>query len=311
MGNHSVAVVLCNGSFATVTTDLAFRNPYGYLPAVYFAHLPFFGFLALSYTTLTVVLGVVLLIRRHIALPLQYAVLGLAVVSLLQYTFAFFVAQTGNETGQPPCCPARAIAVVGVLLGTLRNGLSRGLLLAVCLGFGVVHVRLDKRSTYALVALMALYIFFDANFEINVLVTDDPLEPQFWQLPVLVLDLIFLLYIYSALVNTARNLHEEQQSAKLDMYRWLGRVLGVFVLGTLTVNLVITGAVFGCALMKQTGRGDGGEWIRLFYDACCIAVFLQGGTCRGRHCGSSPTSGTCGTLVDSWRCVARSLCAGG
>jgi len=69
--------------------------------------------------------------------------------------FAIFVAH--NESGLPFCCPTKPEVVAAAVLTALKWAASHALLLAVCLGYGVVVPKLPRRQAVALAALSVLY----------------------------------------------------------------------------------------------------------------------------------------------------------
>ena len=62
-----------------------------------------------------------------------------------------------------------------------------------------------------------------------------------WALPSFVADLVFLSWIYSALITMLQKLRAANETYKLDMYTKLGRTISVFVLlfAALTVAMVM------------------------------------------------------------------------
>ena len=187
--------------------QLTFANPYGYLPAQLYGMLPTFGVLFVGYLLLLLAFGGALILQRKYVLKLQYIVLAVILLGVVETVAWFIVYESKNRTGIPnPCadvCPTTADYVIAALLSVAKRwgrvcalncsflcmfstllaplrtrrtraqltppillrcaacrGSSRALLLAVSMGFGVVHPTLDRRSTLLIAGLTAAYCIF-------------------------------------------------------------------------------------------------------------------------------------------------------
>lgn len=154
-GLQYVMLEVCWGDGPAVASEtrlegeLAFRNPYGFLPGIYFGYLPFHGARAILFGLFS--LGYLLLLIRHWdkLLPLHYAILGVMIIACSE-AFAYFTAYLSmNNEGTPYCCPFPTSVVVALVLQMLRMTFSRVLLLVVCLGFGVVRPKLTGASFFS------------------------------------------------------------------------------------------------------------------------------------------------------------------
>ena len=101
---------------------------------------------------------------------------------------------------------------------------SRALLLAVALGFGVVHPTLGRREVAYISGLTFAYFIFGI---IETLAPRPAVgEPgSMWEFPVVVLDAVFIMWIYTGLLKLRVELTAAHQDAKLKMYARLMNVI--------------------------------------------------------------------------------------
>ena len=208
--------------------DLAFINPAGYLPGAAYGLLPFYGTLFIAYTLLTAGYGAIAALKRRYLLRLQLAVGGVMLAGVVEMALFFFTYRSKNATGVPtPCSECGTPTsdyMAAVVWGVLKRAVSRGLLLAVAAGFGVVHPTLTRRTTAGIVALCTGYAVFGVVASMVKETTYDP-KPNAWQLPVMMLDSTIGVLIYSSLISLRRMLATTGQTAKLAMYTKLMWVL--------------------------------------------------------------------------------------
>lgn len=150
-----------------------FKNPYGYLPGLWYALLPFYGVLAGCYCLGVVVYAGVFLANRNRLLLLQYMVLFVAVLGAVEVCSYFFMYVSKNESGIPPCCPATADFLAAVVLRVVKATLSRALLLSVCLGFGVVRPRLAAKTNLKIFLLSGAYLICSVTSSVQSAQTAD------------------------------------------------------------------------------------------------------------------------------------------
>ena len=130
-----------------------FKNPYGYIPGLKYAILPFSGAMMVAYTAFIMVFGALMFMRRDHLWGLQYCVLGAGVLGMLEYTSQFFMYLSKNNSGKPLCCALTGDAQATIAFHVLKITGSALLLIVLSLGFGVVHPKLNKRTTAGVVLL--------------------------------------------------------------------------------------------------------------------------------------------------------------
>lgn len=224
---------------------MTFQNPYGYLSGIYYGYLPFEGIRAAAFVVFATTYMILLIAFRDNLIRVHYFIMTVIAVAALEATVSFASYVDMNENGEPYCCPFPGAVVASMLLEVLRRTLSRVLLLLICMGYGVVRVKLAVREWVAVSFLSMCYLassivvdVIDVH-EINDLHRATAGHNLWWDFPMLLFDLSFLVWIYLALVNTMANLKEQQQSVKLEMYSWLSYVMVGFVLIVSVLTLVI------------------------------------------------------------------------
>ena len=183
------------------------------------------------------------IMHRETTLNLHNAFLLIFLFALVESVLWFASYQYLNIDGVPYCCPFSPIVVASLVFQCVRQTLSRCLLLVVCLGYGIVRPKLLHSEWIAVSVITALYllctlisqgaVIFYANESHNYTTTSTLLP---YKLPEMFLDVVFLTWIYLAINSTIRILTEFNQTVKLDMYRQLVSIIGVFVVLFTTVT---------------------------------------------------------------------------
>ena len=250
-GWHNVAFQVCSYSAAMPVAKMdgyvTFRNPYGYLPAELFGMLPFEGARAIAFSLMGFIFGVMFIIHRDSTIPLHFAIMFVFCVACVESGIWFAAYETLNKTGKPYCCPFPPLVVAGLVVQVFRQTFSRTLLLIVALGYGVVRPKMMAQEWMAVGVVSTLYFAAAGFSQVSeiVLVNDirgsEPGGVVSYQIPELVMDVVFLSWIYLTLTSTIRILTEFKQTQKLRMYRWLTGTIYffVFLFATLTVVLLL------------------------------------------------------------------------
>ena len=220
-GEQIVVLVYCANQDSSVTNvngDVTFKNPYGYLSGTSFGYLPFYATLAFLYVVLVIVYLVLLLRHRSELLWLQYVLFGVVSTGLVEVLVWFSMYLDLNFTGKPLCCPLHSFATAAVVLNVFKRTVSRCLLVSVCLGFGVVRPKLSWRDTLTILLLGILYFGFSTNSDIRLNSSTTPQTDDISTMPVTIMDIIFVLWIFHGLTQVEIELTTLRQIAKLKMY---------------------------------------------------------------------------------------------
>ena len=257
-GMQYVALLVCDASGSPASPALpnyalqlqvAFHNPYGYLPGQVYGLFPFDGALFVVY--LLVLCGYCTLLLRHRQhlLQLQLGVLALLALGTLEMAVWFFTYDAKNKSGSPTPCdvcgPVTADYVVASVLTVFKRALSRCLLLAVALGYGVVKPVLERTQVARVAALGLAYCIFGVLDEVQKSTTYDSAESA-WVLGLLVVDMVCFVWTYSSLTRICKDLLAAQQQEKLRMYLQLQNVISgcalVYCIMAVVILLIRSGA---------------------------------------------------------------------
>jgi len=212
-----------------ITGSLSFQNPYGYLSGKSFGFFPFYAGMVLLYLVLLIFFLVQVIRHIKVLLWLQYCIFGLICLGFVEVCAWFFMYFQLNTSGDAVCCPLNRWAVVAVLLNVAKRTVSRCLLIAICLGFGVVRPKLPIRTTALIGLLGASFFGFATYADIRINSDATPKDNDYWTLPVTTLDMIFVVWTYHGLTQVQLELERLKQSVKLKMYIKLKSVLLMFV----------------------------------------------------------------------------------
>eukprot|EP00937_MAST-01D_sp_MAST-1D-sp2_P006567 g6567.t1 len=222
-----------------VAGAVAFRNPYGFLPAVTFGLLPFHLALLAGLLLLGFRYCSQLARNRAHALPLHRAIGAVLAVSLVESTLWCAGFTDINSKGTPNCCPYPPLLVAAVCTQMVRKTLSRVLLLSVCLGVGMLFDSLRRGTSLCIGALAAFYFAAGLTAKLRTITMTgleaeaagagaagrDPFGDMEWGA-----NLLFILWIFAALDAITSDLAVSNQSHKLGMYKQLTCILGAFTL---------------------------------------------------------------------------------
>ena len=233
-----VMLYVCPGSASSLSDPpilrfdgaIAFRNPYGYLSAAAFGFLPYFASLASLYVAAGGAFGCIMALNVKFIARLQWLVLALFVLGLVETIGMFGLFAQINASGETACCPVLPLAVVTVILNALKRCASRMLLLVVCFGFGITKSKIPFTRGCSLVVLSVAYLALAINNDMRFEENGTPRKAHSWtNVPVVAVDIVFLTWTFLSLGSIKAGLREQRQTAKLLMYTKLTAVLAGFV----------------------------------------------------------------------------------
>lgn len=236
-GYQYLVFVLCSDENVEVevTGELAFRNPYGFLPARYYGYLPFLGVLASLYLLLLIAFTYWSCRYRATMLRMQWGILGVILMGFVETTTWFLTYVVMNDTGATSCCPWRTDIVFAMFSKNVKQAVSGLLVLAVALGWGVVRPNLSRRTSVLVILLGFFYLTFSVKFDLvrmekisntaTMTAAGNQSDSAFWAFPVAMCDVVFILSIYFGLVQTSHELAVDHQEEKLKMYTTLSNTL--------------------------------------------------------------------------------------
>uniref|UniRef100_A0A6A7G188 GOST seven transmembrane domain-containing protein n=1 Tax=Hirondellea gigas TaxID=1518452 RepID=A0A6A7G188_9CRUS len=207
------------------TGESVWKNPFGQLSGDMYGFLPFYGFLSLLVFGAAIIWTGLNIKYRHDLLQLQHYLSIMIGICIVEFSAWYLFYDKLNTTGE-----SRKTALVVVLLLTvLRRAVSRILVVAVSMGFGVVEPTLPKDQRVKLLVVGGVYFVAGS---INEVVTHyghghevDKSSQFFLIAPSTILDAIFYWWIFTALADTLSKLKDGNQTSKLVLYNNFSRVL--------------------------------------------------------------------------------------
>ncbi|KAH9255045.1 hypothetical protein BASA81_006804 [Batrachochytrium salamandrivorans] len=231
-GHQYITFVLCSKGNAEVeievTGQLAFRNPYGYLSARYYSHLPFYAIMALLYLLLLGMYTWQSYSNRETMMRIQWGMFLVVVLGVIETCSWVIIYLVLNSTGETACCPWRLDVVFATFAQNFKLAMFGGLILALGLGWGVVRPTLSIRATISVVSSALVYLALSIRFELirmqaiagEYYADDDGMAILFFY------SLGFILAICLAFTRTLEQLDQFQQEDKVKVYLTLRRTLG-------------------------------------------------------------------------------------
>lgn len=249
-GKYVLVVSNCNddiGRNLTVSGQYVWKSSHGYLPGNLFGEMYFYLSLIVVYLVLFAFYGVKMSIHGDAIILIQKWVLTTIGIGLLEVFFKAGDLWVWNVDGDRFWFSL----YTGVIVGVLKHAISRVLIVMLCLGLGVtcdsIGGKMKKVVTlgvvYAGVAAARDIMTVLAITENQVLSTTVETEllsiVMLLSLITALIDVIFYLWIFSALSGTMQFLEGLNQSRKLKRYLRLRMIL------LLSVLFAVVWTVFG------------------------------------------------------------------
>lgn len=206
------------------------RNPHGYLSAIDYPALVFYGVMTTVYSIFAIVWIVLMLCSFNDLVRLQFWVLAVIILGFLEKTF--FVAEysainLGNDT--------YGSYIIAEFVSAVKRGLSRMLLIIVAMGFGTVKPRLGDSLFKVVAAGVAYFVLalIDGimRARTDTFHTSDTSSVVTLAL-LLLLDTFIFYWIFTAIVDTRRTLRLRKNYVKLSMYNHFAYTLIFAIIAT-------------------------------------------------------------------------------
>lgn len=229
--------VRSEGNFS-LQVDLSLRGSHGYLSAVDWPFLPFYGVMCGVYVVYAVVWLAVSALQWRDLLRIQFWIGGVIFLGMLEKAVFYAEYQSINATGRS----VQGAVLFAEVLSCLKRSLARLLVVVVSLGFGIVKPRLGP-MLHRVLGLGAAY-FVMASLE-GCLRTLKPKNTPDRLLTVLgiglaLLDSAICWWIFSSLSQTTRTLRLRRNVIKLSLYRHFTNTLVFAVLASVVFMVWVT-----------------------------------------------------------------------
>lgn len=241
---YYVVITNCEAS-ATLTvapkSQIVFKNPFGYLPGSEVGLWYYYGLQSLAYLLVSLVYGLFMYLHRAQLLRIQYGVLGLLVLGMLQ-TFCWYLYMLQRDHSGIQSSGTGAL-VMAILFTVVRGTVTRLVVLTVCMGIGIIKWSLGSLK-WSVFGLSGAFFVSSLAYEVvETLKSTSTWEPNSFLTALVVFgcwicDTIFAWWSLVSLIRTMGQLTLRRQNMKLVMYTRLFYVLiGCFVV--FAISLIV------------------------------------------------------------------------
>jgi len=226
---HIIAVAVCDARIGEVTLSgmTEWMNPYGHLPAQLYGFLPFYGLMCVVYLAAACIWLMLNAVYWKDLLHVQNCIItGVLVVCIIEMVIWYFVYLNLNNTG----VRLNALILIGMMTSVSRRTISRMLVVALSMGYGVVKPILRDERKKILVLGVVYWIF---AFALEVLLhyseTQEvsPMLQIIFTPPVTILDGYIWWWLFASLNDTVAQLEQKGQMVKHQLYKKLNWCLGL------------------------------------------------------------------------------------
>ncbi|XP_019561310.3 transmembrane protein 87A isoform X1 [Aedes albopictus] len=208
------------------------KSEQGYLSAVDWPLLPFYGAMCLVYVVLGIIWLAVSFLQWRDLLRIQFWIGGVILLGMLEKAMFYGEYQSINSTG----VSVKGMVLLAEWVSCGKRTLARMLVIIVSLGFGIVKPRLGP-MLHRVVGTGALYLVLacvESFLRIMHTKNDQLLVAS---IPLAVLDSAICWWIFTSLVQTTRTLRLRRNMVKLSLYRHFTNTLIFAVLASVVFML--------------------------------------------------------------------------
>ncbi|XP_058059667.1 transmembrane protein 87A [Anopheles bellator] len=211
------------------------RRDNGYLSAVDWPLLPFYGAMCLVYVLLGIVWLTVSFLQWRDLLRIQFWIGGVILLGMLEKAMFYGEYQSINSTG----VSVKGMVLLAEWVSCGKRTLARMLVIIVSLGFGIVKPRLGP-MLHRVVGTGVLYLVLacvESFLRIMHTKNDPSNQILVASIPLAVLDSAICWWIFTSLVQTTRTLRLRRNMVKLSLYRHFTNTLIFAVLASVVFML--------------------------------------------------------------------------
>ncbi|XP_046387607.1 transmembrane protein 87A [Ischnura elegans] len=212
-------VLKMNGEGANfnASVHVEMMGTYGYLSALDWPLLPFYGIMCLIYVAFGLAWLIVSFCQWRDLLRIQFWIGGVIFLGMLEKATFYAEYQRINSTGES----IKAAVLVAELVSCAKRTLARMLVIIVSLGFGIVKPRLGP-MLHRVMSVGIVYLVI-ASVESFLRVLNPKNDPSSQVLlasaPLALVDSAICWWIFTSLVQTTRTLRLRRNLVKLSLYR--------------------------------------------------------------------------------------------
>lgn len=219
-GIYYLVVAACAAP-VTVSGMTTWMNPYGYLPGSAYGFLPFYYWMTVAFVAVAAAWFALNVRFFSEVVMVQNCISAVLFLSLVEMTAWHHAYNTYNVDG----ARHTPTFVAGTVASVTRRTVSRALVVAVSLGYGVVRPSLGEDAR-KIAALCGLYFVFGLLLELETAYNGVAESERFFLVvPVAALDAVTYWWIFLALFSITQQLETRKQLVKLALFRSFARVL--------------------------------------------------------------------------------------
>jgi len=265
---YSVVIGNCKAD-TTYTGRVEFKNPYGYLPGDVYMYLPFYEYLCITLLILGAFWFVFNALYWTELVTLQFCVTGVVFMLMVETATWYFDFTNWNNTG------VRNLSafMFGTTLLVFKRAVSRMLVVAVALGYGIVKRTLGD-DALRIYLTGGLYFMFALALELTLKYYSAQTGLSSTALFLLILpvgfmDTFIFWWIFASLGKVMYALKERKQMIKYNLYLHFSYLL--------TGALLLGAGIYAYYLYFLYTNKRYTEWkiLWLFDDATCTGALWQ------------------------------------
>ncbi|KAG1692363.1 hypothetical protein DVH05_025530 [Phytophthora capsici] len=233
-----------------VDAEIAFKNPYGYLPGLLYGLFPFNGVLSVMYGALDAYFLFLMNRHRQSVVGTHYFLLAVLMLASGESVAWFVTYNLLNDSGVPVCCPYPDSVLFSILVKVMAGMVARIATTLVSLGYGIVRLEISWPEVFVVSGLGVCYFIAVGALEVSHLANQSDGEvqpPAVWEALVIMTNACFGGWIFLSLKLTRKNLCAFGQTAKLQVYTSLNRILVGYVMISFLL-MAFEGAVYSGAI---------------------------------------------------------------
>lgn len=204
------------GRYFNAQVDIEMKTPYGYLSAVEYPLLIFYGIMCIVYVSFAIGWTIVSALQWKDLLRIQFWIGAVIFIGMIEKAVFYAEHQSVNSTGRS----VGGAVLFAELLSCLKRTLARMLVIIVSLGFGIVKPRLGAMF-HRVVTVGFLYFVLSATecvLRVYHPKNDPTNQAMMAGVPLAALDSVICWWIFGSLVQTTRTLRLRRNLVKLSLY---------------------------------------------------------------------------------------------
>jgi len=286
-GRYVVVIANCadEGRDILITGTAAWKSVHGYLPGELYGFMFFYAALTVVYFVLVLWYGISMHLNEESRIPIEKWVLATIGLGLLEMLFKLGDVFVWNEDGYQEMW----IAFIGIIMGVVKRGLSRCLIVMVSLGWGVTRDDLGRKLKWIVMSGI-IYIGVAVVRDVMLLIAVTEVQ-EFSQrveqdlfdvyailtFVVAAIDVMFIMWIMDGFSSTLEYLESLNQTRKLKRYL---RLRGLFLFSVLfaaiwAIFAVVTSKVTGLMREEDTWIVDGAAELNYLIVLCGVACMWR------------------------------------